>query len=96
MVSVTDAFRQVGSHTQLGLNFVQCSSYHRMQVLPHFFPLRLRKLRRYQHATVPFVFRRQVSWLTLETSSEFHILIASVIDYHVTWLSSSEPIPLTT
>src|SRR6266487_1451140 len=36
-------------------------------------------------------FRCQVGWLTLETSSEFHVPIASAIDCHVTWRTKSKP-----
>jgi hypothetical protein len=37
-------------------------------------------------------FRGQVGWLTLETSSEFHVPIASAIDCHVTWRTKSKPL----
>src|SRR5437588_353956 len=36
-------------------------------------------------------FRCQVGWLTLETSSEFHVPIASAIDCHVTRRTKSKP-----
>src|SRR6266699_5222269 len=36
-------------------------------------------------------FRCQVGWLTLETSSGFHVPIASAIDCHVTWRTKSKP-----